>query len=142
MEITREDSYGEPHLKDYDEQDSALIRKRRDNPELFSTVGLMEPGQLHHKRKFLDRTFGKLTHGSIRGAIFNLCNTAIGAGVLSLPYLMRLSGLVLGLMLILISGVFTIISLHLLVNKAQELKIYSYADLCFEAGGKFLAKLL
>jgi len=41
------------------------------------------------KRSCLNRWFGVLTPGSMRGSIFALMSTAIGAGVLSLPYVLK-----------------------------------------------------
>jgi len=38
------------------------------------------------KRGLCSRWFGKLTPGSMRGSIFALMSTALGAGILSLPY--------------------------------------------------------
>ena len=38
------------------------------------------------KRNCFSRWFGALTPGSMRGSIFALMSTAIGSGVLALPY--------------------------------------------------------
>ena len=38
------------------------------------------------KRKCFSRWFGTLTPGSMRGSIFALMSTAIGSGVLALPF--------------------------------------------------------
>tara|TARA_B110000285_G_C15076774_1_gene591202 strand:- start:1137 stop:1352 length:216 start_codon:yes stop_codon:yes gene_type:complete len=51
----------------------------------------MSPG-----RHFRERTFSSLGKGSIRGSIFALCASAIGSGVLSLPYVLALCGYVAG----------------------------------------------
>ena len=45
-------------------------------------------------RSFFERTFTKLGRGSVRGSIFSLCASAIGSGVLSLPYVLKLCGYV------------------------------------------------
>jgi len=37
------------------------------------------------------------TDGSVWGSVFNLCNSAIGAGILALPYAVQQTGVVLGL---------------------------------------------
>ena len=44
------------------------------------------------RRTFRQRTFSKLGKGSLRGSIFSLCASAIGSGVLSLPYVLKLCG--------------------------------------------------
>jgi len=56
------------------------------------------------RRNFASRAFGKLEKGSLRGSIFALCASAIGSGVLSLPYVLRLNGWVLGVFFILIGA--------------------------------------
>jgi hypothetical protein len=56
------------------------------------------------RRNFSSRAFGKLEKGSLRGSIFALCASAIGSGVLSLPYVLRLNGWVLGVIFILIGA--------------------------------------
>jgi hypothetical protein len=56
------------------------------------------------RRNFYDRAFGKLGKGSLRGSIFALCASAIGSGVLSLPYVLGLNGWVLGLVFIIVGG--------------------------------------
>ena len=65
------------------------------------------------RRAFFNRAFGKLEKGSLRGSIFALCASAIGSGVLSLPYVFRLNGWVAGL-LIIILGAAGIYSLFIL----------------------------
>jgi Transmembrane amino acid transporter protein len=56
------------------------------------------------RRNFYKRAFGKLEKGSLRGSIFALCASAIGSGVLSLPYVLRLNGWVLGVVFILVGA--------------------------------------
>ena len=41
------------------------------------------------KRNCWSRWFGALTPGSMRGSIFALMSTALGAGILSLPYVFK-----------------------------------------------------
>lgn len=40
------------------------------------------------------------TDGTIWSSVFNLCNSAIGAGILALPYAVKESGLILGMILV------------------------------------------
>ena len=56
------------------------------------------------RRPFFNRAFGKLEKGSLRGSIFSLCASAIGSGVLSLPYVLALNGWALGFIFILLSA--------------------------------------
>ncbi len=55
-------------------------------------------------RSCWDRWFGALTPGSMRGSIFALMSTAIGAGVLSLPYVLYQTGVVIGVFFLIISA--------------------------------------
>lgn len=64
----------------------------------------MSPGS-HDRRNFFGRSFSKMGKGSLRGSIFSLSACAIGAGVLSLPYVLALTGWVLGLSLIFIGAI-------------------------------------
>jgi hypothetical protein len=57
------------------------------------------------RRTYFNRTFGKLEKGSLRGSIFSLCASAIGSGVLSLPYVLSLCGWSMGFILIVIGAI-------------------------------------
>jgi hypothetical protein len=74
----------------------------------------MDLSPISGRRNFYQRAFGKLEKGSLRGSIFALCASAIGSGVLSLPYVLRLNGWVLGLIFIIV-GAFGKLS-FLLIN--------------------------
>lgn len=65
------------------------------------------------RKNFYKRAFGKLGKGSLRGSIFALCASAIGSGVLSLPYVLGLNGWVLGLAFIIIGAA---CNFYLLIN--------------------------
>ena len=56
------------------------------------------------RKNFYKRAFGKLGKGSLRGSVFALCASAIGSGVLSLPYVLGLNGWILGLVFIIVGG--------------------------------------
>ena len=55
-------------------------------------------------RDCTDRYFGKLAKGSMRGSIFALCSGAIGTGVLSLPYVLKINGWIVGIVLIILGA--------------------------------------
>ena len=57
------------------------------------------------RRTFFNRAFGKLEKGSLRGSIFSLCASAIGSGVLSLPFVLALNGWILGFLFIIVGAV-------------------------------------
>ena len=99
-------------------------------------------GALGDGRSFAARTFSALGGGSLRGSIFALCASAIGSGVLGLPYVCALCGYVAGPVLMLIAANAANISLRMLVKMAVLGDMKSYTKICITAGGKKLALLL
>ena len=87
------------------------------------------------ERNFFSRTVGKLGPGSLRGSILNMCNTAIGAGVLSLPFAFSRNGLLVGLFLVMVGASASFFSLKMLVDLGDKYKIYNYSSLAERAGG-------
>jgi len=71
----------------------------------------------------VDRTFSKLEKGSIRGSIFSLCSAAIGGGVLSLPFVLVLSGWAMGIILVLVGGIAGIWSNLIIASASIEHKV-------------------
>ena len=94
------------------------------------------------RRTYLRRTFGPMQQGSVRGSIFALCAVAIGAGVLSLPYVLKLNGWVLGTLLIIIGAVSGYYSMYMILVRSIESKCKNFSELAFKAGGKPLTILL
>lgn len=87
------------------------------------------------QRSFLNRTFGSLEKGSLAGSTYQLSAAAIGAGVLSLPYVLKESGIILGLILILIGAFASILSLKLLMKCSDMISSTSYSDLVHKVYG-------
>lgn len=82
----------------------------------------------------------KFQAGSIKGSIFTLIICIVGAGALSLPWAFRVSGLLLGTILLLLASGFTFLSLHFLVYAGLYIQERpSYRNLALKAGGKKLA---
>jgi sodium-coupled neutral amino acid transporter 11 len=72
---------------------------------------------------------------SLSQAIFNLSNTIVGAGIIGLPYGLKRSGLVLGLLLMMIVAGLTNYSLRLLIRTAVRHRKTTYEDLVFLSFG-------
>lgn len=70
------------------------------------------------RKPFFSRTFSKLEKGSLRGSIFSLCAAAIGSGVLSLPYVLRLCGYVNGIIFMIVGAVAAETTLRMLASTA------------------------
>ncbi|KAJ4951872.1 hypothetical protein NE237_028704 [Protea cynaroides] len=72
----------------------------------------------------------------IPGAVFNLTTTIIGAGIMALPATMKVLGIVLGLIMIVLMGILSEISVELLVRFSVLRKAHSYGDLVQSALGR------
>lgn len=71
-------------------------------------------------KSFSQRTFSKMDKGSLRGSIFSLCASAIGSGVLSLPYMFNLCGYGAGIFLMVLGAIAAELSLRMLANVAVK----------------------
>lgn len=67
--------------------------------------------------------------GSLKGATFNLCSATLGAGCLALPKAISQSGLVLGILFLLIGFGATIFSIYSLLRAHKSTKCGSYEAL-------------
>jgi amino acid permease len=94
------------------------------------------------RSNFYKRAFGKLGKGSLRGSIFALCASAIGSGVLSLPYVLGLNGWALGLLFILVGAFAAGWSLFMIAESAIKVKVGNYSKLANYVGGKKLELFL
>ena len=89
-----------------------------------------------NRKTFAERTFSKVGSGSVRGSIFALSNSAIGAGVLSLPYVFALNGYVVAVAYIFIGAFAAIWSNRILATNACKFNKKNYNDLVYLAWGK------
>lgn len=72
---------------------------------------------------------------SISGPIANLCSATLGAGVLSIPYSLYQSGIVVGLVLLVLSAAATIVSIDMIVESARKFSAATYEELVDKALG-------
>jgi sodium-coupled neutral amino acid transporter 11 len=79
------------------------------------------------KRGCWSRWFGKLTPGSMRGSIFALMQTAVGAGILSLPYVLKSCGILVGLFLLGTGAFVAYYTMFWLIEAAFETETDNYA---------------
>lgn len=104
--------------------------------------GLMMSPMSVQRKTFFSRTFSTIGPGSIRGSIFTLCNAAIGAGVLSLPYVFALCGYVVGVFYIFLGAFASMWANRILAYYALKHGKKNYNDLISLAWGKFGANWL
>ena len=124
-------------------QDSESILEEANGDINIKTGGKTMPQNNYVlRRKFSQRAFGKLDKGSVRGSIFALSATAIGSGVLSLPYVLGLNGWVLGLCFLLIGGFAAAWSLFIITESAIKANVKNLSMLSKIVGGKKLERFL
>ncbi|VEU38644.1 unnamed protein product [Pseudo-nitzschia multistriata] len=84
------------------------------------------------------RDNSKKEHKStILGCASNLVNAIVGAGIVGLPFAIQESGLVPGVVLVVLSALLTEKSLRLLIETAKHANVPSYETLAEAAYGKF-----
>lgn len=91
------------------------------------------------KRSCWSRWFGPLKPGGVRTCSLALSATALGAGALSMPYAFSLTGLVLGLLTLVLAGMVSAISLQILMVAARYTGVKSYAAVLELSLGSSLA---
>eukprot|EP00584_Thalassiosira_punctigera_P002351 CAMPEP_0172537278 /NCGR_PEP_ID=MMETSP1067-20121228/8899_1 /TAXON_ID=265564 ORGANISM="Thalassiosira punctigera, Strain Tpunct2005C2" /NCGR_SAMPLE_ID=MMETSP1067 /ASSEMBLY_ACC=CAM_ASM_000444 /LENGTH=646 /DNA_ID=CAMNT_0013322547 /DNA_START=11 /DNA_END=1951 /DNA_ORIENTATION=+ len=80
---------------------------------------------------------------SMLGASSNLVNSIVGAGIIGIPYALRMSGLLAGIMLLILVAVLTDKSLRLLIEQAsfhpklRHLPVHTFEDLASYPFGKY-----
>ena len=97
---------------------------------------------IEDKRSCLQKTFGKMGPGSLRGSIFNLCILSLGTGLLSIPQKIGYMGLFTSPIIIILCGFANRWSLLILVNSSLKFKINSYEDIVLKLFGKKLSIFL
>lgn len=94
------------------------------------------------RKTYAQRTFGPMKQGSIRGSIFALCAVAIGAGVLSLPYVLKNNGWILGTLMIMVGAISGYYSMYMILVRSIENNCKNFSELSALAGGRPLTILL
>merc|ERR1719313_3097558 len=87
------------------------------------------------ERSFLQRWFSPLGPGSLRAGILVLTATALGAGVLMLPFAVKELGWGLGAAVIAVCAVLNVLSLELLLDAGVRYRVTSYSELIQTAAG-------
>eukprot|EP00571_Detonula_confervacea_P008062 CAMPEP_0172316770 /NCGR_PEP_ID=MMETSP1058-20130122/29437_1 /TAXON_ID=83371 /ORGANISM="Detonula confervacea, Strain CCMP 353" /LENGTH=648 /DNA_ID=CAMNT_0013031175 /DNA_START=281 /DNA_END=2224 /DNA_ORIENTATION=- len=73
---------------------------------------------------------------SLLGAYANLCNVTIGAGIVGLPYAIKQTGLIAGVIMVLICAILTDYSLRLVISCGKLVNVNSYETLLEAAFGR------
>ena len=83
-----------------------------------------------------DVGFDEFNGASFTGAVFNLSTTIVGAGIMAVPAIMKVLGLVLGVALIIFMAFLTEASIEMLLRFSRVGKSASYGGLMGDAFGK------
>ena len=78
---------------------------------------------------FVQRTLRPLTTGGVRQSIFTLISSALGGGIMCLPYVMYLGGWFIGTLMLSTAAVLAYYSMKILFLAASKTGIYSYGAL-------------
>ncbi|KAF4692680.1 hypothetical protein FOZ60_012794 [Perkinsus olseni] len=95
-----------------------------------------------YRQGFVQRSFAPLTAGGIRQSTFTLISTAMGGGVLCLPYVMKQVGLINGVLLLSISSLIAFVTMYILIMCAIRVNKHSYGSLLGYCAGKWVAPVL
>lgn len=87
----------------------------------------------------MDGSSGKV---SLAKSIFNLANTTIGAGTLSLPFFFAQTGYIFGVVLLIIIASLSDVSLHLLVDCGLFAEKRTYLNVARHAKGRFGVRIV
>ena len=93
-------------------------------------------------RTCVQRTCGKMSPGSMRGCIFNLCILSLGTGSLALPQKMGYMSLVAAPIVIFISGAINYWTLTILGDVGRKYKLRKYEDVVSKLFSQKLSSFL
>ncbi|OMJ84758.1 hypothetical protein SteCoe_14080 [Stentor coeruleus] len=88
------------------------------------------------------RTFKPMKQGSVRGSVFTLASTAMGAGYLATPNILLNAGVIFGLGIIIFCGILIYLSLMTVARCADKYKIFHYPSVARKMLGNGWAVLL
>lgn len=89
------------------------------------------------KRSLLNRLFGKLDEGSMRGSILSLSILSVGVGCLSLPQRYSQIGIVIYSIEIILTAIITIWSLKMIIEAGRKANLTEYSKvIIFYCGSK------
>jgi sodium-coupled neutral amino acid transporter 2 len=113
-----------------------------DSGKFIEMTSPMSPSQklirlLGSPGRYINRKFSP---GSLKGSVFTILASTIGAGILTLPYAMNLVGLYLGIFVFVLGMWVSLYSCNLLVKCADALKISTYEGVGAKLYGNKMGK--
>ena len=104
-----------------------------------TTDGLPLSEEIPQRRTFMNKLFGPMEAGSIRGSIFNMVILSLGSGCLSLPKYVGKTSLTLSIVMVLVIGLLVWRALNLVSKACYKKQIFIYSNLVRELYGKRLS---
>lgn len=91
-------------------------------------------------RSWFERTFGPMRAGALRGSIFTIISSSIGAGniksgFMTIPVAFMHTGIILGPIIMIMEAIIAYLGVIYMTQAAEHYKIYNYADLVNRALG-------
>ncbi|XP_074646428.1 putative sodium-coupled neutral amino acid transporter 11 isoform X1 [Tubulanus polymorphus] len=105
----------------------------------YDSTNIADSAPLSNENELQEDKDGKVEPVSLMrifGPTFNLSHAILGAGILGVPYAVKLCGLGLGVSMVIIISLITDYSLHILVKSGITCGKYTYQDVMNEAFGK------
>lgn len=112
---------------DQDIEDDFANHDKNSIPTLGGQI-LIEDSQQEIKT-LSQRLFGKMNQGSLRGSIFSMVTTALGAGCLALPKKFSILSVGLSLISMVFISVCMLMNLYFLAKASARTKVYDYSEL-------------
>ena len=137
-EIDREEKQTNTNLIAKDDSKELPIPGNIDNFEENEFKG---DEQNPSKRTFINKLFGPMEAGSIRGSIFNMVILSLGSGCLSLPKYIGKTSLLMSIFLIIGIGLLVWWALSLISKACYKKQIFIYSNLIENLYGKALARI-
>lgn len=107
----------------------------------FEENKLKDEEENTRKRTFINKLFGPMEDGSIRGSIFNMVILSLGSGCLSLPKYIGKTSLLMSIVLIVAIGLLAWWALSLISKACYKKQIFIYCNLIEALYGKTLARI-
>ncbi|TMW64181.1 hypothetical protein Poli38472_014298 [Pythium oligandrum] len=109
------------------------MHRRQRTPKTGGSDDQLEPDAFPYHQSIIP------SKGSVRGSIFNLAGATLGAGALSLPYAVAVSGVAFAVAQLILAAFLTVYTIRLLIRAGDLTKLKSYEDLALYCFGKKVA---
>ena len=119
-----------------EEEPQDILPPINDNDAPINDNDVLERSTEYPDRPLINRMFGKMQEGSLRGSIFAVSSLALGTGCLSLPIRFTQVSLAGGLVSLTLGAVITYWTLTLMIKSSKNSKTRDYSRLVSESIGK------